>query len=127
MQELFNILNTTKNTLDYYYEIHKKENFNNKRNTPKDYLEWIDKKTKIIINSPKFLEKSKEYIVRGDVIWVEFGFNIGKEFSGRHPAVVLKTVEKHYLLYQLQVKNQLKNKFLAITILNLEKYIILKK
>ena len=67
MQELFNILNTTKNTLDYYYEIHKKENFNNKRNTPKDYLEWIDKKTKIIINSPKFLEKSKEYIKGTDL------------------------------------------------------------
>lgn len=104
MQELFNILNTTKNTLDYYYEIHKKENFNNKRNTPKDYLEWIDKKTKIIINSPKFLEKSKEYIVRGDVIWVEFGFNIGEEFSGRHPAVVLKNGGKTLLVIPITSK-----------------------
>lgn len=104
MQELFNILNTTKNTLDYYYEIHKKGNFNNKRNTPKDYLEWIDKKTKIIINSPKFLEKSKEYIVRGDVIWVEFGFNIGEEFSGRHPAVVLKNGGKTLLVIPITSK-----------------------
>ena len=104
MQELFNILNTTKNTLDYYYEIHKKGNFNNKRNTPKDYLEWIDKKTKIIINSPKFLEKSKEYIVRGDVVWVEFGFNIGEEFSGRHPAVVLKNGGKTLLVIPITSK-----------------------
>lgn len=68
MQELLNILNNAKSTLDNYYEIHKNEDFSNKRNTPKDYLEWIDKKTKIIMNSPEFIEKSKEYIVRGDVI-----------------------------------------------------------
>lgn len=90
MQELLDILNNTKNTLDNYYEIHKDEDYSNKRNTPKDYLEWIDNKTKIIINSPEFLQKSKECIIRGDVVWVEFGFNIGEEFSGRHPAVVLK-------------------------------------
>lgn len=82
MQELLDILNNTKNTLDNYYEIHKDEDYSNKRNTPKDYLEWIDKKTKIIINSPEFLQKSKECIIRGDVVWVEFGFNIGEEFSG---------------------------------------------
>ena len=98
MHELLNILNTTKCTLDNYYEIHKDEDFSNKRNTPKDYLEWIDKKTKIIINSPEFLQKSKEYIIRGDVIWVEFGFNIGEEFSGRHPAVVLKNGGKTLLV-----------------------------
>jgi len=69
MQELLNILNNTKASLDDYYEIHKSEDFSNKRNSPKDYLEWIDKKTKIIMNSPEFIEKSKEYIVRGDVVW----------------------------------------------------------
>ena len=73
MQELLNILNNTKCTLDSYYELHKNDDFSNKRNTPKDYLEWIDKKTKIIMNSPEFLQKSKEYIVRGDVVWIEFG------------------------------------------------------
>lgn len=59
MQELLNILNDTKSTLDNYYEIHKNKDFSNKRNTPKDYLEWIDKNTKIIMNSPEFIEKSK--------------------------------------------------------------------
>ncbi len=104
MQELLNILNTAKNSLDSYYEIHKAENFYNKRNTPKDYLEWIDKKTKIIINSSSFIEKSKEYIVRGDVVWIEFGFNIGEEFSGRHPAVVLKNGGKTLLVLPITSK-----------------------
>ncbi len=90
MQELLKLLNNAKDSLDDYYSIHKNEDYTNMRNSPKDYLEWVNKKTKIIINSPKFIQKSKEYIVRGDVIWVEFGFNIGEEFSGRHPAVVLK-------------------------------------
>lgn len=55
------------------------------------------------MNSPEFIEKSKEYIVRGDVVWVEFGFNIGEEFSGRHPAVGnikgvdLDTISKAFL------------------------------
>ena len=98
MQELLNILNNTKSTLDNYYEAHKDENFYNGRNTPKDYLEWIDKKTKIIMNSPEFIEKTKEYIVRGDVVWVEFGFNIGEEFSGRHPALVLKNRKNKFFL-----------------------------
>ena len=47
MQELLDILNNTKNTLDNYYEVHKDEDYSNKRNTPKDYLEWIDKKTRV--------------------------------------------------------------------------------
>ena len=104
MQKLLNILENTKSTLDKYYEIHKDENFSNKRNTPKDYLEWIDKKTKIIINSPEFIKESKKYIVRGDVVWVEFWFNIGEEFSGRHPAVVLKNGGKTLLVLPITSK-----------------------
>ncbi len=82
MQELLNILNTTKCTLDSYYEFHKNDDFSNKRNMPKNYLEWIDKKSKIIMNFPEFSQKSKEYIARGNVVWIEFEFNIGGEFSG---------------------------------------------
>ena len=104
MDDFLSILNNTKNTLANYYEIHKDENFSNKRNTPKDYLEWIDKKTKIIMNSPAFIRKSKEYIVRGDVVWVEFGFNIGEEFSGRHPAVILKNGGKTLLVLPITSK-----------------------
>lgn len=62
MQELLNILNNAKDSLDNYYNIHKDVDYSNKRNTPEDYLRWIDTKTKIIINSQKFIEKSKEYI-----------------------------------------------------------------
>ena len=56
------------------------------------------------MNSPNFIKKSKEYILRGDVIWVEFGFNIGEEFSGRHPAVVLKNGGKTLLVLPITSK-----------------------
>ena len=121
MQELLNVLNTTKNTLDKYYDIHKDEDFSNKRNTPKDYLEWIDKKTKIIINSPEFIEKSKECIIRGDVVWVEFGFNIGEEFSGRHPAVVLKNGGKTLLVLPITSKQPTEKQLASKTYVELSK------
>ncbi len=28
----------------------------------------------------------------GNVVWVEFGFNIGREFGGKHPAIILKNL-----------------------------------
>lgn len=121
MQELLNILNNAKSTLDNYYEIHKNEDFSNKRNTPKDYLEWIDKKTKIIMNSPEFIEMSKEYIVRGDVVWVEFGFNIGEEFSGRHPAVVLKNGGKTLLVLPITSKQPTEKQLASKTYVELGK------
>lgn len=105
MQELLDLLNSAKNSLDNYYNIHKNEDFSNKKNTPKDYFEWINKKTKIIINSTNFLQKSKKYIIRGDVIGVEFGYNIGEEFSGRHPAVVLKNGGKTLLVLPITSKH----------------------
>ena len=121
MQELLNYLNTAKNTLNNYYEIHKNEIFTNKKNSPKDYLEWIDKKTQIIINSPKFIEKSKEVIVRGDVIWVEFGFNIGEEFSGRHPAVVLKNGGKTLIVLPITSKQPTEKQLASKTYIELGK------
>ncbi len=28
--------------------------------------------------------------MRGAVVWIEFGFNIGNEFGGRHPAIIMR-------------------------------------
>lgn len=121
MQELLNILNTAKTSLQNYYEIHKNENFLGKRNTPKDYLEWISKKTKIIMDSPEFLQKSKECIVRGDVVWVEFGFNIGEEFSGRHPAIVMKNGGKTLLVIPITSKQPTEKQLASKTYVELGK------
>lgn len=48
--------------------------------------------TKISIDDVKKLMK---YVLfkRGNVVWLDFGFNIGNEFGGMHPAVILKNFD----------------------------------
>ena len=90
IDELKQSLDVAKGTLTEYYNINKDINYTGKRNTPKDYFNWVDKKTKKIMESPDFKKYFDNPIKRGNVVWVEFGYNIGDEFSGRHPALVLK-------------------------------------
>lgn len=37
-------------------------------------------------------------LVPRNIIWVEFGFNIGNEFGGKHPAIILKNIQNRTLL-----------------------------
>lgn len=73
------------------------------------------------MNSPEFLEKSKEYIVRGDVVWIEFGFNIAEEFSGWHPAVVLKNGGKTLLVLPITSKQPTEKQLASKTYVELGK------
>ncbi|MBR0350738.1 MAG: type II toxin-antitoxin system PemK/MazF family toxin [Clostridia bacterium] len=41
---------------------------------------------------------------RGNVIWIDFGFNIGNEFGGMHPAVILKNFE--YDLFVIPISSK---------------------
>lgn len=62
----------------------------------KNYLEWCNLKTDIINTESNFqlTEEQKDLIKRGNVIWVNFGFNIGSEFGGHHPAIIIKKMGK---------------------------------
>lgn len=62
----------------------------------KNYLEWLTLKTEIVQNEKEFVipNDKKDFIRRSYVHWVHFGYNIGKEFGGHHPAVILK-VDRH--------------------------------
>ncbi len=54
------------------------------RKRTKNYNDWISQKTDFIIDEKLFNENDKvnKTIVRGSVVWVEFGFNVGAEFGG---------------------------------------------
>ena len=41
---------------------------------------------------------------RGNVVWVDFGFNIGTEFGGMHPAVILKNFENELFVVPISSK-----------------------
>lgn len=57
------------------------------------------KENKHTFNNPKIsvdnVKLLMRYILfkRGNVIWLDFGFNIGNEFGGMHPAVILKNFD----------------------------------
>lgn len=40
-------------------------------------------------------------LIRGYVVWVEFGFNIGKEFGGKHPALILRVAGDNLIVVPL--------------------------
>lgn len=65
---------------------------NDDRKRTKNYFDWINKKTQTVIDEKSFNPNDKKYdqVKRGSVVWVEFGFNIGAEFGGKHPAIVLR-------------------------------------
>ena len=56
--------------------------------------------TKISNDDVKLLMK---YVLfkRGNVIWIDFGFNIGNEFGGMHPAVILKNFDNDLFVIEV--------------------------
>ena len=59
--------------------------------------------TKISFDDVKLLMK---YVLfkRGNVVWVDFGFNIGNEFGGMHPAVILKNFDNDLFVIPISSK-----------------------
>lgn len=46
----------------------------------------------------------KILLKRGNVVWVDFGFNIGNEFGGMHPAVILKNFDNELFVVPISSK-----------------------
>ena len=72
------------------------------RKRTKNYCDWVSKKTQIVRDEKSFDYNADIYkkVKRGTVIWIEFGFNIGDEFGGKHPAIVLRR--------RIQSRNQIR-------------------
>lgn len=66
---------------------------------------------KISVEEVKMLMK---YVLfkRGNVIWLDFGFNIGNEFGGMHPAVILKNFD--YDLFVVPISSKKPPEYLKI-------------
>ena len=46
----------------------------------------------------------KVLLKRGNVVWVDFGFNIGNEFGGMHPAIILKNFDNEIFVLPISSK-----------------------
>lgn len=51
----------------------------------------------------KIIEKNILF-KRGNVVWINFGFNIGNEFGGIHPAIILKNLDSELFVVPLSSK-----------------------
>lgn len=53
-----------------------------------------------------------KYIIfkRGNVVWVDFGFNIGNEFGGIHPAIILKNFDNELFVLPVSSKKPMEYK-----------------
>lgn len=49
---------------------------------------------------------------KGNVVWIDFGFNIGNEFGGMHPAVILKNFDSE--LFVLPVSSKKPQEYIKI-------------
>ena len=49
-------------------------------------------------------DKQDQILKRGNVVWVDFGFNIGNEFGGMHPAVILKNFDNDLFVVPISSK-----------------------
>lgn len=76
-----------KNLVSQYYELSNNE-----------YL----LKNNITISNETILELAKILVLRRKtVVWVDFGFNIGEEFGGKHPALILKSISNELIVVPL--------------------------
>lgn len=84
-----------------------KSNKNIKSIIKKNYSFKDDKYTfnnpRISVDDVKLLMR---YVLfkRGNVIWLDFGFNIGNEFGGMHPAVILKNFDNDLFVVPISSK-----------------------
>ena len=68
------------------------------------------KENKYTFNNPKIsvddVKLLMRYVLfkRGKVIWLDFGFNIGNEFGGVHPAVILKNFDNDLFVVPISSK-----------------------
>lgn len=76
------------------------------------YYKAEPQNNRYILNAKKSAvsEEDKNTIIhscilkRGTVIWVEFGYNIGCEFGGKHPALILKNCKESVIVVPISSK-----------------------
>lgn len=69
-----------------------------------DYFRWVKQKTQMIMDEDTFQESKAIEIKRGTVCWIHFGFNIGEEFGGKHPGIVLRKGRNTIVVVPLTTK-----------------------
>jgi len=102
------------NTVKYTLKNYKIDKYNYERLT-KTLRETVDrnytlKDNNYVLNNHNIsyddamLIMRKVLLKRGNVVWIDFGFNIGNEFGGMHPAVILKNFDNELFVVPISSK-----------------------
>ena len=62
------------------------------------------KKNNYIFNNTNISKEDTVLLKRGNVVWIDFGFNIGNEFGGMHPAIILKNFDNELFVLPISSK-----------------------
>ena len=71
---------------------------------------YVLKKNNYIFNNTNISKEDtmlltkKVLLKRGNVVWIDFGFNIGNEFGGMHPAIILKNFDNEIFVLPISSK-----------------------
>ena len=74
-----------------------KNNYASKKNN------YIFNNTNISKEDTMLLTKNV-LLKRGNVVWIDFGFNVGNEFGGMHPAIILKNFDNELFVLPISSK-----------------------
>lgn len=58
------------------------------------FINWLNRHNKYLRDEVTFTPTRQNTFKRGDVIYIDFGFNVGKEYGGLHWAVVVQNDNK---------------------------------
>lgn len=64
----------------------------------------ISVKKDSVLNADVNLIMHSIVLIRKTVVWVDFGYNIGSEFGGKHPAIILKNLDDSLIVIPLSSK-----------------------
>ncbi len=92
-----------------------------------DYFRWVRQKTQMIMDEDTFKEPKAADIKRGSVCWIHFGFNIGEEFGGKHPGIVLRKGRKTIVVVPLTTKQPTQKQLDSGTYVEVDKVFGFKK
>lgn len=78
--------------------------------TASTFLNWLQRKVELVSNEKTFTIPPNIDLRRTKVFWVEFGFNIGQEFGGKHPAIILRVSGEQVFVLPLSSQSPDENK-----------------
>ncbi|MFZ5651291.1 MAG: type II toxin-antitoxin system PemK/MazF family toxin [Bacillota bacterium] len=55
-----------------------------------EFIKWLKRKVELYAVEKSFSPPEGFDLKRTKVFWIDFGFNIGQEFGGKHPAIILR-------------------------------------